>query len=86
MASKVIDTNRPSSKRRPINLTIRADLLEEAKLLKLNASQAAESGIIAAVRKAREDKWLRDNEAALKAHNRRIDNAGPLLTPAWVRG
>jgi antitoxin CcdA len=44
------------SKRRPVNLTIRADILEEAGALKLNTSQAAETGIIAAVREANERK------------------------------
>ena len=35
-----------TSKRRPINLTIRKDVLKEAKALKLNTSKAAEAGII----------------------------------------
>ena len=74
-----------SSKRRPVNLTIRADLLAEAKALKLNASQAAETGIIAAVKMAHEQRWLRDNQDALQAHNNRVNKAGPLLTPAWAR-
>ncbi len=77
--------NRPPSKRRPVNLTIREDVLKEAKTLNLNASQAAETGILAAVKQAREQKWLKDNHEALLAHNRRIDKTGILLTPAWAR-
>ena len=73
------------SKRRPVNLTIRADVLDEAKALKLNTSQAAEIGIIAAVRKAHEQEWLRDSQDALQAHNKRVDKSGPLLTPGWAR-
>ena len=71
------------SKRRPVNLTIRADLLKEAVELNLNASQAAESGIVAAVKKAREQEWLKKNKKALLAHNERVEKSGPLLTPAW---
>jgi antitoxin CcdA len=77
--------NHPASKRRPVNLTIRADVLEDAKALNLNASQAAELGILAAVKQAREEKWLKENREALLAHNKRIDKTGPLLTPAWAR-
>lgn len=73
------------SKRRPVNLTIRADLLQEAKKLNLNASQAAESGIRAAVKQAREQEWLKNNQKALLAHNERIEKSGTLLTPAWSR-
>lgn len=80
------DSSRHSSaKRRPVNLTIRADVLEEARALKLNTSQAAETGIIAAVREKHEQKWLKDSQSALQAHNRRIDRSGPLLTPGWAR-
>ena len=73
-----------NSKRRPINLTIRADLLKEAKDLKLNASKAAELGIANAVKAAREETWLTENKKALQAHNQRIDNEGILLTPEWI--
>lgn len=73
------------SKRRPVNLTIRADVLAEAKELKLNASQAAETGIIAAVKKAREEEWLRDSKQAILAYNERIEKSGPLLRARWAR-
>ena len=75
----------PPSKRRAVNLTIREDILKEAKALHLNASQAAESGIAAAVKQAREQEWLKNNHDAIEAHNKRIDKKGPLLTPPWAR-
>ena len=40
------------SKRRRVTLTIRSDLMEQAKALKLNVSQAAEQGIEAAIKHA----------------------------------
>ncbi len=73
-----------TSKRRPINLTIRTDILNEAKSLKLNASKAAETGIIAAIKIAREEEWLETNSSAILAHNKRIEKDGPLLTPNWA--
>jgi len=76
--------NHPPAKRRPVNLTIREDILKEAKALKLNASQAAETGIILAVKRAREMEWLKDNQEAIHAHNKRVDKTGTLLIPIWV--
>ncbi|GJL55571.1 MAG: hypothetical protein NPIRA02_27030 [Nitrospirales bacterium] len=73
-----------SSKRRPVNLTIRDDVLAEAKSLNVNASQAAEVGILEAIKKAREQEWLRNNQKALRAHNTRAEKDGPLLTPDWA--
>ena len=72
-----------TSRRRPVNLTIREDILKDAKDLKLNASKAAELGISNAIREARAAAWLEDNKSALMAHNQRIENEGILLTPDW---
>jgi antitoxin CcdA len=71
------------SKKRPVSLSIRADLIEEAKALDLNASAAAESGIEAAVKAAREAEWLRSSRRAIEAHNARVADRGTLLTPVW---
>lgn len=73
-------------RRRPVNLTIREDLLKEAKELNLNASKAAESGIIAAIQKAQEDLWLAQNKKAIEAYNRDIEERGLLLKPSWLKG
>ena len=72
-----------SSKRRAVNLTIRTDLLVEAKTNNVNASRAAEAGIAAAVKTAKEEAWLRNNRAALDAHNERIRKHGLLIKPYW---
>jgi antitoxin CcdA len=79
-----ISSEQEISKRRPVNLTIREDVLHEAKSLKLNTSKAAETGIINAVKEARAKKWLEENQSALQAHNKRIDKEGTLLKPSWV--
>jgi antitoxin CcdA len=70
-------------KRKAINLTIREDILREAKSLKLNTSKAAETGILAAIKEAQEQAWLKENKLALMEHNKRIEDEGPLLSPEW---
>lgn len=74
-----------ASRRRPVNLTIREDLLKEAKELNLNASKAAESGIIAAIQKAKEHLWLEQNKNAIESYNRDIEERGLLLKPSWLK-
>jgi len=71
-------------KKRPISLSIRADLIREAKTLQLNASRAAEAGLEAAIRTAKEKQWLAENADAIKAHNERIARSGTLLKPIWL--
>lgn len=72
------------SKRRPVNLTIREDILKDARDLNLNASKAAEQGIAQAIKEAREYAWLNENKEAIEAHNNRIAKNGVLLQPSWA--
>jgi antitoxin CcdA len=74
-----------TTKRRPVNLTIREDVLKEAKELNLNTSKAAETGILSAIKKAQEDLWLEQNQKAIKAYNQDIENRGLLLKPSWLK-
>jgi antitoxin CcdA len=71
-------------RRRPVSLTIRADIMEEAKALDLNASRAAETGIAAAVTAAKQEQWLQAGRKALDAHNARVADMGSLLKPSWA--
>ncbi len=73
------------ARKRPVNLTIRTDLLALAKSLNLNTSQAAEAGIREAIRRAQETTWLEKHKDALEACNARICADGPLLPPVWNR-
>lgn len=76
--------NQLPSRRRSVNLTIRKDVMETVKALRLNASKAAEAGIIQAIREAQERQWRTRNCAAIDQHNERIEQDGPLLTPGWT--
>lgn len=51
------------------NLSLRADLVTEAKALALNLSEVVEAAIEAAVREAREAVWLTENRAAIDQYN-----------------
>lgn len=73
-----------NTKRRAVNVTVRHDVLKAAKALNLNTSQAAEKGIIQAVKEAQAQAWLEKNKKALSAHNKRIEENGVLLKPDWT--
>ncbi|MDQ7019949.1 MAG: type II toxin-antitoxin system CcdA family antitoxin [Robiginitomaculum sp.] len=76
--------NQLPSRRRSVNLTIRKDVMETVKALRLNASKAAEAGIIQAIREAQEHQWRACNGTAIDQHNERIEQDGPLLMPGWT--
>ncbi|MFZ5482723.1 MAG: type II toxin-antitoxin system CcdA family antitoxin [Pseudomonadota bacterium] len=58
------------------NLSIRADLVEEARALGINLSRTLETALAAEVKKAKEKKWLEENRAAIEAYNREIAEHG----------
>ncbi len=78
-----VKTLQARPKRRSVNLSIRDDIMREARALHLNASQAAEAGIADEIRKRQEAQWRKENHRAIRAHNKRIERDGPLLTPGW---
>jgi antitoxin CcdA len=58
------------------NLTVRADLLDEARARKINLSQTLETALAAELKKRREAEWLEQNKAAIEAYNREIAEHG----------
>lgn len=58
------------------NLSIRADLLAEAKLMNVNLSAEFEKALTEVVRKKREEHWLAENREAIAAYNRHIERDG----------
>lgn len=61
--------SRKAGNRRPTNVSLAAELIDEAKQLDINISQACEKGLAAEVKKARDDKWIEDNWAAIEYWN-----------------
>lgn len=62
--------------KRPTNLTIDAELLDEAKALGLNLSRVLEQGLRERVAQARRERWLEENAGAIAEHNERVAGRG----------
>ncbi len=58
------------------NLTVRADLLEEARARKINLSQTLEIALAAELKRQREAEWLEQNKEAIEAYNREVAEHG----------
>jgi antitoxin CcdA len=55
--------------RKPLNVSLEASLVVEARQLGVNLSRAAETGIRKAVQSAKAEQWQRENAAAIDAYN-----------------
>jgi antitoxin CcdA len=62
--------------KRPTNLTIDAELLDEAKALGVNLSRVLEQGLRERVAQARRERWLEENADAIAEHNERVAGRG----------
>lgn len=62
--------------RRPANVTLPAALIQAARDLKINVSQACEQGLAAEVAKTRAQRWLEENAAAMDAWNAHVETYG----------
>ena len=67
-----------STAKKAANLTVRADLLEEARARKINLSQTLETALAAELKKQREAEWLEQNKEAIAAYGRLIEREGLL--------
>ncbi len=66
----------PSAVRKPANLSLDANILSEARELKLNISRAAEDGIASAIKAEKERLWRIENAEAIRAENEYIEKHG----------
>ena len=62
--------------RKATNITLNAALLQRARHLKINISQASEEGIARAVAARAAADWLQDNQAALDSSNAYVEQNG----------
>ncbi len=65
-----------STAKQAANLTMRAELLEEARARKINLAQTLETALAAELKKQREAEWLEQNKAAIEAYNRHVEKHG----------
>jgi antitoxin CcdA len=70
---KLYDTNAP---KKPANLSINSDLLNEAKSLKINLSATLEAALLNELKAARRDLWLAENKKAIEACNKLAESHG----------
>jgi len=66
----------PAAPKKSANLSINADLLQQAKQLNINLSQTLEQHLAELVRQAQRSQWLAENQSALEAYNLRIEKQG----------
>jgi len=62
--------------RKPTNLSIDSELLEEAKAMDVNLSRAAESGLKVAVAAAKAELWAANNASSLASSNEFVEKHG----------
>ncbi|TMG73648.1 MAG: acetoacetyl-CoA synthase [Betaproteobacteria bacterium] len=68
--------NAPRRRKKATNLSIDHDLLDRARSLGLNLSQAVEAGLTEAIRRHERAQWLARNRAALNAYNQHVEKQG----------
>jgi antitoxin CcdA len=66
----------PGGPRRATNVSLSAQLIEEARELGISVSRACEAGLAAEVKKAREAKWIEENWEAIQSWNAWVDEHG----------
>ncbi|MBP3126945.1 type II toxin-antitoxin system CcdA family antitoxin [Thalassospira sp. ER-Se-21-Dark] len=65
-----------AKQRKPTNVSLDAELLQEAKKLGINISRSAESGLRDAISMKRAELWKEQNKAALAASNSYVEKHG----------
>ena len=73
--SNCYDTTAP---KRAANVSINSDLLEQAKVLKINLSATLEEQLAHLIRQKRRAQWLDENRAALDDYNAFVEKHGVL--------
>ena len=62
--------------KRATNVSLPADLIDEARRLNINISQACEKGLDQQVRQSRDDKWRAENREAIDYWNAYVAEHG----------
>jgi antitoxin CcdA len=62
--------------KKAVNVSIRSDLLDQARAEDINLSATLEAALADQLRIRRRDRWRTENEAAIQAYNRDVDENG----------
>jgi antitoxin CcdA len=68
----------------PTNLSVRADLVRQAKALKVNLSDVLERALEATIRDAERAAWLAENREAIADYNAQVEAHG-VFSDDWRR-
>jgi antitoxin CcdA len=72
------------TRKRAVNLFVDAELLDEARRMRINVSETLERRLRTIVRAEQEKRWLQDNRAAIEAYNQRVAQHGLLSDEAGL--
>ena len=62
--------------RRPTNVSLSSDLVEEARALDVNLSRELEAHLVQVVRRRRAERWREENQKAIDAYARYVERRG----------
>jgi antitoxin CcdA len=71
--SSLYNVNAP---KKPTNLTINTDLLNQAKVMNINISSILETALANVVKQKKREKWLEENIDAINSYNEYVSQAG----------
>ena len=66
----------PKAVKKPTNLSVNSDLLLRARKMKINLSATLEKALIAEIKNAEKEKWLKRNKKAISALNNLAEQKG----------
>lgn len=75
-SSSVSSASRQATSKKPTNVSINRDLLEQAKALKINLSATLEEALAEAVREKQQALWKLENREAISAYNQMVEENG----------
>jgi antitoxin CcdA len=71
-----VKEGRAGHAKRAANLSVSAELLDEARALQINLSATLERALEEEVRARKRERWLAENREAIAAYNKRIERDG----------
>ena len=62
--------------KKPVNVSVKSDLLQKARALDINLSATLEVALATEVKRRRAEQWLKDNKPSLDAYHRLVEKHG----------
>jgi antitoxin CcdA len=84
MRSMAPHSTKPLARKTATNLSVRPELVREARRLKMNLSEIFETALDAAIRTREREAWLATNREAIAEYNTQVENRR-LFSDDWRR-